>query len=74
MRLGTPTPDEDPDDQQLGDEFEDHTEPSPQPDVLDDGYEYIWVKHFRHHKTGKLIRAADFGKDAIRLKVKRRSA
>lgn len=39
-----------------------------------DSHEYIYVKWFRHWKTGKVIRASWFGKKAFRLKVKRRSS
>ena len=32
--------------------------------------EYIFVKSFRHHKTGKVIHASQCGKTAFRIKVR----
>lgn len=34
--------------------------------------EYIYVTQFRHPKTGRIIRARDYGKKAFRFPVKRK--
>lgn len=38
-----------------------------------DEYEVIFVKSFRHPKTGKVIRAADFGKSAFPIRVRKKT-
>jgi hypothetical protein len=35
------------------------------------GYERVFVKQFRHWKTGKIIRACDHGKEAFSFLVKK---
>lgn len=39
---------------------------------LSEAEEYVYVKAFRHWRTGKIVRASDFGKQAFRIRVKRR--
>ena len=43
------------------------------PNQTADEYDYIYVKHFRHKATGRIIYAAKYGKSAFRLKVKRKN-
>jgi len=35
-------------------------------------YELVFVSYFRHWKTGKLIRARDYGYEAFPLRIKKR--
>jgi hypothetical protein len=37
-----------------------------------EGYEYIYRPYYTHAKTGKLIRAKDFGVKAFQLLVKKK--
>jgi hypothetical protein len=42
-----------------------HTNDKPPP-----GYRYVYVKQFRHWRSGKLIVASDYGHDAFRFTVR----
>ena len=38
------------------------------------GFRWIFVKQFKHWRTGKIIRAEDHGKKAFRFLVRERTA
>jgi len=42
-----------------------HTNDKPPP-----GFRYVYVKHFRHWRTGELIEAKNYGRDAFRFLVR----
>ncbi len=37
-----------------------------------DGFRWIFIAQFRHYRTGKIIRASDYGRKAFALLVRTR--